>query len=100
MKFAEALAQDRRLAMLKLIAEADGSANERVLKTGLQMLGHTAGLTDTAVRDELRFLEDAGCVRLEWFADKIAVAHITRRGIDCAEGQIRVDGVKKPSLGL
>jgi hypothetical protein len=99
MKFAETLAQDRRLALLKLISEAGGSANESVLRQGLFMLGHTAGITYQTVREEMRFLEDAGCVRLEWFDDKVAVARITKRGMDCVAGQITIEGVKKPSLG-
>jgi hypothetical protein len=99
MKFADALAQDRRLALLRLIGEAGGTANESVLRQGLEMLGHTAGVTYQTVREELRVLEDAGCVRLEWFNDKVAVARITKRGADCAAGQIKVEGVKRPSLG-
>jgi hypothetical protein len=100
MKFSEALAQDRRLAMLRLINEAGGSANESVLRQGLEMLGHMAGLTYQVVRDDMRFLEEAGCVRLEWFEDKISVARITKRGVDCAAGQIKVEGVKRAAVGI
>ena len=98
--FVEALKQDRRLAMLRLIGESGGAANESVLRQGLEMLGHTAGVTYQTVRDEMRFLEDAGCVKLEWFDDKVAVARITKRGIDAVAGQIEVKGVKRPSLGV
>jgi len=100
MKFAEALAQDRRLVILKLVAEAGGTANESVLRQGLELLGHTAGVTHETVRDELRFLEETGCVKVEWFEDRVAVARITKRGVDCAEGRIRVEGVKRPSIGV
>lgn len=98
-KFAEALAEDRRLAMLKLLVEADGLANESVLRSGLELLGHHAGLTREAVREDLRFMEDRGLIRLEWFGDKIAVAHIKRRGVEVSEGRERVEGIKRPSLG-
>jgi hypothetical protein len=100
LKFAEALQQDRRLVILKLIGESGGSANESVLRQGLQMAGHVAGVDYQTVRDELRFLEDAGCVRLQWFEDKFAVAQLTKRGVDCAAGAVEVKGVKKPSLGV
>lgn len=100
MKFSEALAQDRRLAALKLIGEAGGSANESVLRQGLEMLGHMAGMNYQTVREDLRFLEDAGCVKVEWFEDRVAIAKITKRGVDCAAGQIRVEGVKRPALGV
>jgi Fe2+ or Zn2+ uptake regulation protein len=100
MKFGEALAQDRRLATLKLINEAGGAANESVLRQGLEMLGYMAGMTYQTVRDDLRFLEEAGCVKVDWFDDRVAIAKITRRGVDCAAGQIRVEGVKRPSIGL
>jgi predicted transcriptional regulator len=99
-KFAELLSEDRRLVILQLIQEAGGSANESVLRQGLEQTGNTAELTYHKVRDELRFLEEAGCVRLSWYGDKIAVAHITKRGVDCVAGQIKIEGVKKPSLGL
>lgn len=99
MKFAEALAEDRRLAMLKLLIESDGVANESVLTTGLSMLGHVAGLTRQAVRDDLKFLEDRALIRQEWFHDKVAIAHIQRRGVEVAEGRERVEGVKRPALG-
>jgi hypothetical protein len=99
MKFAEHLAQDRRLAMLKLLVETDGVANESVLMTGLEMLGHSAGLTRAAVREDLKFLEDRGLIRLEWFGDKIAVAHLLRRGVEVGQGREHVEGIKRPALG-
>jgi hypothetical protein len=99
MKFAEALAHDRRLAVLRLLIEADGHANESVLQSGLDMLGHSAGLTRQVMRADLKFLEDCGCIRQEWFGDKVVVAHIQRRGVEVAEGRTRVDGIKRPALG-
>jgi hypothetical protein len=98
-KFADALAEDRRLAILKLLVEADGAANESVLRDGLRMLGHTSGLTFDAVRADLQFLADRALVRLEFFQDKIAIAHLSRRGVDVANGATIVEGVKRPSIG-
>jgi hypothetical protein len=99
-KFAQTLAEDRRLAMLRIIGESGGSANESVLRQGLEMLGHMAGVNYQTVRDDLRFLEDAGCVRLDWYEDRVAVARITKRGADCAAGQMDVEGVKRSPPGI
>lgn len=97
--FAEALAEDRRCAILRLLVEAEGEANESVLRTGLSMLGHGRELTKENVRSDLNFLSERGLVTLQWFDDKVCVARISRRGVECAEGKVRVEGVKKPSLG-
>lgn len=100
MSFSEHLAKDRRLAILKLLVEVQGSANESVLRTGLEDLGHVADLTRERVREDLQFLSDRALVKLTWFSDKIAVAHITERGVEVAQGRIRVDGVKPPGIGV
>lgn len=100
MKFAEALAQDRRLAILKLIVEASGHANESVLRNGLELLGHNAALTRQAVREDLQFLEERALVKLNWYEDKIAVAHITERGVEVSEGRVLIEGVKRPGIGV
>jgi hypothetical protein len=97
--FAESLAEDRRLAILTLLIEAEGEANESVLQTGLAMLGHSRELTRDNVRLDMQFLGDRGLVTLEWYGDKVCVARIARRGVEVAEGKVRVDGVKKPALG-
>lgn len=97
--FAEALAEDRRLAELKLLIEAAGSANESVLETGLADLGHTTELTRENIRADLKYLEDRALVRLSYFNDRVCVAHITRRGVEVAEGRTTVKGIKRPSIG-
>lgn len=97
--FGDFLAQDRRLVILRLLIEARGSAGESVLEKGLKALGHRIGVDRDAVRADLRFLETAGCVEVEFFQDKVMVAALTRRGEACAEGNIAVDGVAQPSIG-
>lgn len=93
-------AEHRRLAILKLLVEADGSANESVLKESLEQLGLDAGLTRDAVRTDLRWLEERALLVLNWFGDKLAVAKITERGEDTSKGRVRIEGVKKPSIGV
>jgi hypothetical protein len=97
--YAEALAANRRLCILKLLVEARGSSNESVLQLGLEQLGHRAGLDRPYVREQLRFLETAGCIRIEFFQDKVMVAYLTERGASVASGVIPCDGVAAPGFG-
>ncbi|MGZ8362471.1 MAG: VpaChn25_0724 family phage protein [Caulobacteraceae bacterium] len=99
MSHLERIEANRRLAVLKLLIEDQGHANESVLETGLIALGHYAGIDRPAVRRFMDELEKAGCVTLEFFRDKVKVAHITARGVAVAEGRITVDGVARPALG-
>ena len=70
-----------------------------MLEKGLKALGHRVGVDRDVVREDLEFLKTAGCVVTEYFADKVVVAEITRRGVACAEGNIIVEGVAEPSIG-
>lgn len=99
MSYADFVDADRRLALLRLMAEDGGHANESVLETGLIALGHRARLDREAVRGHLRFLETAGCLTLEFYRDKVMVAALTRRGAAVADGRIEVDGVARPQIG-
>ncbi len=92
------LAQDRRLCMLRLLKESGGTANESVLQNGLELLGHRR-LPRATIREDIRFLINQGLIIDEWFGD-VQVCTITRRGVECAEGIIQVEGIKKPSIGV
>lgn len=98
-RFSDFLAQDRRLALLKLLIEARGEAGESVLERGLKALGHRVGVDRDAVRNDLSMLAEVGCVVVDYFDDRIQIAAITKRGVACAEGRITVDGVAEPSMG-
>lgn len=99
MSYAERVDGDRRLVILRLLVEDEGSANESVLEHGLLALGHRVGLDREAVRQHLRFLRDADCLTIDMFRDKVMVASITGRGVAVAEGRVRIDGVSKPAIG-
>lgn len=92
------LAEDRRLCILRLLHESGGSANESVLQAGLEQLGHRGQPRET-IREDIRFLLDAGLLVVEWFGS-VQVCTISRRGVDVAEGRIKVEGIKKPSIGV
>jgi hypothetical protein len=98
--FADFLAEDRRLAILRLLVEARGEAGESVLEKGLKGLGHRVGVDRDVVRADLRFLVAAECAVTTMFDDRIVVAQITKRGVACAEGNIAVAGVAEPSMGV
>lgn len=95
--FADHLAADRRLALLRTLRDLDGHANESVLLDGLHLLGHSR-TTSADVRDDLDLLKAAAAITLTYFADKVAVAHLTERGLDIAAGRIAIEGVKRPRV--
>lgn len=98
LSYAEHMAQDRRLCILRLLTESNGSANDSVLQTGLEHLGHTR-LARAQVRDDIRALEGRDLLKVEMFSD-VMVCTITKRGVEVAEGRLVVEGVKKPSIGI
>jgi len=97
--YAENLKANRRLCILKLLIEDHGHSNESVLEMALRALGHHAGLDRSYVREQLRFLEDAGCIVVEFFKDKVMVVRITERGVAVARGSIGCEGIAAPGLG-
>lgn len=101
MSFDAAVAASRRLAILRLLAESEGSANESVIRTGLGMLGFRGRTaTEADVRADLNLLRDAGLVDHEWFGGRVLVAAITKRGAGYLRREVApIEGVEQPSLG-
>jgi hypothetical protein len=99
--FAEHLAADRRLVILRLLVEAHGELGESSIEKGLLMYGHRAGVDRETVRADLVFLAEPerGCLVTEIADGKVMIAAITKRGVACAEGRIYVEGVAAPALG-
>lgn len=97
MSYEQFLAEDRRLAVLRLLAEADGyDLNESILSDLLGRLGHQ--VSRDRLRTELAWLAEQGLVELEEYVG-VKVARLTLRGADVAVGRTRVPGVKRPSPG-
>jgi hypothetical protein len=90
---------NRRLCILKILADDGGHSNESVIETALLSLGHHAGTDRDAVRTWLRELETSGTITLEYYRDKVMVAHLTSRGLAASQGRIAIDGVAKPAIG-
>jgi len=98
--YAERVAADRRLIILRFLVEIGGRATESAIERTLIDLGEGLGLDRTIVRQFLKDLEERDCVVIAYHMDKLMIADITKRGVAVAEGRVRVDGVAKPSLGV
>ena len=84
--------RDRRLVILRITAEGNGTANDRMLVTGLAHWGIRCTLE--AVSQSLDWLEEHGLVKLRAVPDSdVRIAEITRRGRDVADGVADVPGV-------
>lgn len=93
--FAELVRQDRRLVILRLLAEdPDYAVNDRVLQTCLDHLGH--GVALDVVQADLAWLKNRGLVTVGHVEVHILVATLTSRGLDVARGVSTVPGVKRP----
>ncbi len=99
MTFADELAANRRLAILRLLVEGGGRSNDSVLEMCLRRMGHHAGLTRAYVREQLRFLESADLVTIEMVEARIMVAKLSRRGGDVVTGAVSFEGVAAPNYG-
>ena len=97
MSFTEHLAEDRRLCLLRVLAEAPGySANESILHQMIEGFGHA--VSRDVVRGDLAWLAEQELIGTREIED-ITIARITNRGLDAARGRTQVPGVKKPSPG-
>ena len=91
------ITEDRRLVLLRLLAESDGyRANEYLLASALPGFGHA--VSHDRLRTELDWLAEQGLLVVE-SPGGVAVATSTARGIDVATGRARVSGVKRPVPG-
>lgn len=93
-KFATHLSEDRRLVMLRLLAELQlYRANSTVLWMNLEAHGHA--ITRDQTKTELRWLEEQGLVSIEEAAG-LLIATLTERGQDVASGRAKQPGVARP----
>jgi DNA-binding MarR family transcriptional regulator len=99
-RYADHLAADRRLALLRLIAEDGGQSNDGALLTAMRMIGQRVNLDQAAVRQLLKDLAERDCVTIELARDTIMVAKITERGRMAIAGDVSIGGVASPHQGL
>lgn len=98
MSFAEELQKDRRLVILRALAdESDYSMNESNIQICLKMFGH--GKPRDVIKADIAWLEEQSLVTVKNLMDRIMVATITQRGQEVAEGVTVHPGVKRPGPG-
>ena len=95
MNFAELLAADQRLVILRLLAEQISyKANSSVLTMRMDQLGHA--VSRDQVRTHLAWLGEQALVAVDEPVPGVVVATLTERGMDVASGRAVVPGVKRP----
>jgi hypothetical protein len=97
MSYQDFVTEDRRLAILKLLANSEAyTANEYLLQTTLHTFGHAVGRD--RLRTDLAWLAEQSLIRVDVVAD-VRIAKLAARGEDAAAGRVNVPGVKRPSAG-
>ncbi len=99
MSYADHLKANRRLCILENLIEDGGHGSETAIEQFLLAQGHHVGLTRDYVRDQLKYLDQIDAIRIDYFRDRLMVAHVTERGVNIAQGRITVDGVEAPPIG-
>jgi len=96
--YLQVVTEDRRLALLRLLAEAsEYRANDSVLTKALYALGHDAARAQ--VLADLHWLAQVGLVDLDDAFRPVTVAVLTQHGGDVAAGRASVPGVARPTPG-
>lgn len=92
--FDDHLAADRRLVLLRVLSESSGyQANEYTLEAVLADMGHA--ISNARLHTELAWLAEQQLLETRRVGG-VAVATLTRRGLDAARGTAQVPGVKRP----
>lgn len=94
MSLKELIKQDQRLVILRSLVDAGYDANESILDDCLALYGHK--ISRDLVRTHLTWLEEQDLVQIERLKNGFMIATITQRGLDVANGEATVAGVKKP----
>lgn len=97
MTYLERVQEDRRLVMLRLLAETPGyEANSSVMQMALVDFGHN--ISRDLVHTDLAWLTEQGLLTISALAT-VQIAKLTTRGLDVAQGRSTVPGVKRPGPG-
>lgn len=99
MSYAEHVAANRRLTILRLLEQdADFALNDSVLQIALSDFGH--GVSCDVVHTEMAWLSEQGLITVEVVQSRVRVAKLTTRGLDVAKGRAVIPGVQRPSPSL
>lgn len=92
--FASFLAEDRRLVILRVLADMPAyRTNSFLLTTLLGKFGHEPSADQ--VKGDLAWLQEQQLVTVE-VVESVHIATLTTRGADVAAGRAVVPGVKRP----
>lgn len=95
--FEQKLNENLRLIVLQLLAQADGyDLNIHILRSGLADFGHKPSMDKLS--SELHWLDEQSLLVVRTVG-QTAIAKLTDRGKDVAEGHARVPGVARPGPG-
>lgn len=95
MNFATLIAQDRRLVILRFLAEDPGyRLNTSILQSAVCSVGHSCSRDQIA--SDCAWLAEQGLLTRE-DCGPVTVCTLTERGLDVAQGRAVVPGVKRPS---
>lgn len=98
MSFSDLWLADMRLVILRTLAKTAGySCNDSILQDVLATFAHKCSRDQ--VRSAIAWLSENGYLTYEVLETGTYIATITQRGIDVAEGNITVPGVKRPGPG-
>lgn len=93
-QFSTFMAEDRRLVILRVLAELPAyRTNSFLLQTLLSKWGHDP--SSDQVKTDLTFLQEQGLVTVVT-VESVYIATLTTRGADVAAGRITTPGVKRP----
>lgn len=99
MSYAEFVARDRRLVILRLLDEASGyNLSSRLLQKGLHQVGHSVSISQ--VETDLEWLKENApplVATEKGPLGDVTLATLTERGRDVAAGHEVVVGVDRPS---
>jgi hypothetical protein len=99
--FAQKLAADRRLVILRCLSEVAGyQANEMVMRTALDSYGHRVA-RDT-LRADITFLKEHTLLRVELLhppsGGELWLLHLLPAGADVAQGRANHYGIARPEV--
>lgn len=93
-KLANLVSEDRRLVILRILAESPGyRANLYLVQRMLTGFGHSASLD--ALKTDLAWLAEQGLIELDAVGG-VDIPQILARGVDVACGRAIVPGVARP----
>ncbi|WP_027853377.1 hypothetical protein [Marinobacterium litorale] len=94
MPFAQFEQEDRRLVILRLLAEdQDYRVNSSILQQGIDLYGHS--VSRDRLHTDLTWLAEQDLVTVEEI-NSVLVVTLTQRGLDVANGRATQPGVKRP----